>query len=113
MDHGLAKRSQRLARAAAIAALVGGQISDAAASDDLFGFCHFAARPGDLVAMDSFYIGNLKGVGKVYQLTAIDTATRWVVMWLILAWSPTRSLCGPWPMPNASSAARPCRSGQC
>jgi transposase InsO family protein len=84
VDHGLGKRAQRLARAAAIAALAGGPITEAAASDDLFGFCHFAARPGDLVALDSFYIGNLKGVGKVYQLTAIDTATRWAVMWLVL-----------------------------
>jgi transposase InsO family protein len=84
VDHGLGRRAQRLARAAAIAAMVGGPITEAAASDDLFGFCHFAARPGDLVAMDSFYIGNLKGVGKVYQLTAIDTATRWAVMWLVL-----------------------------
>jgi hypothetical protein len=84
VDHGLGKRAQRLARAAAIAALAGGPITEAAASDELFGFCHFAARPGDLVAVDSFYIGNLKGVGKVYQLTAIDTATRWAVMWLVL-----------------------------
>jgi transposase InsO family protein len=84
VDHGLGKRAQRLARAAAIAALAGGPITEAAASDELFGFCHFAARPGDLVALDSFYIGNLKGVGKVYQLTAIDTATRWAVMWLVL-----------------------------
>ncbi|MGH9285830.1 MAG: DDE-type integrase/transposase/recombinase, partial [Acidimicrobiales bacterium] len=84
VDHGLGRRAQRLGRAAAIAALVGGPITEAAASDDLFGFCHFAARPGDLVAMDSFYIGHLKGVGKVYQLTAIDTATRWAVMWLVL-----------------------------
>jgi hypothetical protein len=34
--------------------------------------------------MDSFYIGNLKGVGKVYQLTAIDVATRWAVMLIVL-----------------------------
>jgi transposase InsO family protein len=84
VDHALGRRAQRLARAAAIAALVGGPVTEAAASDELFGFCHFAARPGDLVATDSFYIGNLKGVGKVYQLTAIDTATRWAVMWLVL-----------------------------
>ena len=49
-----------------------------------FGFCHWAARPGDLVALDSFYIGNLKGVGKVYQLTAIDTCTRWAIVKLII-----------------------------
>jgi len=35
-------------------------------------FCHFAARPGDLVAPDTFYDGKLKGV---YQRTAIDAAT--------------------------------------
>ena len=44
-----------------------------------FGFCHFAARPGDLVALDSFSIGKLKGVGPVWQLTAVDTATRWAI----------------------------------
>lgn len=82
--HGLGRRGQRVARAAALAALVGGPVTEAAAEDDLFGFCHFAARPGDLVALDSFYIGNLKGVGKVYQLTAVDTATRWAVVMLVL-----------------------------
>jgi len=49
------------------------------ARDGPFGFCHFAARPGDLVALDSFFIGKLKGVGPVWQLTALDTATRWAV----------------------------------
>ena len=34
--------------------------------------------------MDSFYIGNLKGVGKVYQLTAIDIATRWAIMLIVI-----------------------------
>lgn len=82
--HGLGRRSQRVARAAALAALVGGPVTEAAAEEDLFGFCHCAARPGDLVAMDSFYIGNLKGVGKVYQLTAVDTATRWAMVMLVV-----------------------------
>ena len=83
-DHGQGKRSQRVARAAALAALTTGLITEAAVDDDLFGFCHFASDPGQLVALDSFYIGNLKGVGKVYQLTAIDTATRWAVMLLLI-----------------------------
>lgn len=82
--HGLGRRSQRVARAAALAALVGGPMTEAAADEDLFGFCHWAARPGDLVAVDSFYIGNLKGVGKVYQLTAVDTATRWALVMIVL-----------------------------
>lgn len=34
--------------------------------------------------MDSFYIGHLKGVGKVYQLTAVDTATRWAFIQIVL-----------------------------
>jgi transposase InsO family protein len=79
-SHGLARRSQRIARAATLAAAIG-LITPAA--KEPFGFCHWAARPGDLVAMDGFYIGNLKGVGPVYQLTAIDTATRWAMVWII------------------------------
>jgi hypothetical protein len=35
------------------------------------------------VAADSFYIGNLKGVGKVDQLTAVGTATRWAMVWIV------------------------------
>lgn len=34
-----------------------------------------ASQPGELVCLDSFYIGKLKGVGKVWQLTACDTAS--------------------------------------
>jgi transposase InsO family protein len=81
--HGLGRRSQRVARAAALAALVGAPVTEAAGEDELAGFCHWAARPGDLVALDSFYIGNLKGVGKLYQLTAVDTATRWAVVAIV------------------------------
>ena len=84
VDHGLGRRAQRVARVAAIAASTSGVVTDAALDDEVFGFCHFAAYPGDLVALDSFYVGNLKGVGRVYQLTAIDTATRWAAMWLVL-----------------------------
>ncbi len=79
--HGLGRRHQRLARTAAIAALAKGVITDAARDDEPFGFCHWSGRPGGLVAVDSFYIGNLKGVGKVYQLTAVDTCTRWAIVW--------------------------------
>ena len=82
--HGLGRRRQRLARAAAIAAQTSGLVTEAAREDELFGFCHFAAAPGDLVAMDSFYIGKLKGVGKVYQLTAVDTATRWAIVMILI-----------------------------
>ena len=85
VDHGLGRRRQRVARAAAIA-MLSGLITDPVTEADAepFGFCHWAARPGDLVALDSFYIGHLKGVGKVYQLTAIDTCTRWAIVKLII-----------------------------
>ena len=81
--HGLGRRHQRLARAAAITALTTGLLTEIAAEDATFGFCHWADKPRALVAIDSFYTGNLKGVGKVYQLTAVDTRTRWAMVWLV------------------------------
>jgi transposase InsO family protein len=38
-----------------------------------------AHEPGELVCLDTFYIGNLKGVGKVWQITACDAATSYGV----------------------------------
>lgn len=84
VEAGLGRRSQRVARAAAITAATTGLVTDAARDDGPFGFCHWAGAPGDLVALDSFYIGHLKGVGKVHQLTAIDTATRWAIVSIVL-----------------------------
>jgi transposase InsO family protein len=41
---------------------------------------HVAAEvPGELVCLDAFYIGQLKGVGKVWQITACDAATSYGV----------------------------------
>lgn len=34
-----------------------------------------ADHPGDLVGIDTFYVGCLKGVGRIYQMTGCDTAT--------------------------------------
>lgn len=34
-----------------------------------------AARPGDLLCLDTFYVGQLKGVGKVWQITGCDAAS--------------------------------------
>jgi hypothetical protein len=34
-----------------------------------------AEKPGELVCIDTFYIGKLKGVGKLWQLTACDAAS--------------------------------------
>ena len=81
--HGLGRRAQRLARTAAITAMTTGLVTEAAVDDEPFGFCHWAGVPGELVSVDSFYIGRLKGVGKVHQLTAVDTFTRWAVVWIV------------------------------
>ena len=45
-----------------------------------FGFCLFASRPGKWSAWTPFYVGRLKGVGAVWQLTAVDVATRIAVV---------------------------------
>lgn len=34
-----------------------------------------ADQPGDLLSLDTFYVGKLKGVGKVWQITACDVAS--------------------------------------
>jgi transposase InsO family protein len=37
---------------------------------------HVAAQaPGDLLSLDTFYVGKLKGVGKVWQITGCDVAS--------------------------------------
>jgi transposase InsO family protein len=83
--HGLGKRAQRLAKAAAIAAAtIGLVVPDAERKDEPFGFCLASGGPGELVCLDSFYIGKLKGVGKVYQLSAIDVFTRWATVAIVL-----------------------------
>lgn len=64
--HCLGRRNQRVAALAQITAMDTGLVTEAA-KDGPFGFCHFAARPGDLVALDTFYVGKLKGVGTVWQ----------------------------------------------
>ncbi len=42
---------------------------------------HFAPMihgfwPGHVAALDTFYVGNLKGVGRIYQMTGIDLCSR-------------------------------------
>ena len=46
-----------------------------------------AETPGELVCLDTFYIGKLKGVGKVWQVTACDAACSYGVAWLLPALS--------------------------
>jgi transposase InsO family protein len=47
-----------------------------------------ASQPGELVCLDSFYIGKLKGVGKVWQITACDAASSYGVAGILPELSP-------------------------
>jgi transposase len=53
-----------------------------------------ASRVGELVCLDCFYVGNLKGVGKVWQITACDAASSYGLAQLFVG------------DPNAAIAAR-------
>ena len=44
-----------------------------------------ANEPGELVCLDTFYIGRLKGVGKVWQITACDAACSYATARIIPA----------------------------
>jgi transposase InsO family protein len=90
---GLGRRRQRVAALAQLSAATTGLVTEPALEGP-FGFCHFAARPGDLLALDSFFIGKLKGVGAVWQLTAVDTATRWAICEVFIGPSTGKAAAG-------------------
>jgi transposase InsO family protein len=81
--HNLGTARLRVAALASLTAADSGQVTDAA-MEGPFGFCLFASRPGQVVSLDTFYVGRLKGVGAVWQLTAVDVATRIAVVQLIV-----------------------------
>ena len=86
--HGLGRRGQRVAAAAQLALFTQGLVTDAGIDslqdrdDGPFGFCLWAGAPAALVGLDCFYIGKLKGVGEVWQLTAVDTHSRVADVWI-------------------------------
>ena len=81
--HHLGTAKQRVAALASLTATETGQLTEAAMQGP-FGFCMFAATPGEVVSLDTFYVGRLKGVGAVWQLTAVDVATRIAVVQLFV-----------------------------
>jgi len=81
--HRLGTARQRVAALASLTATDTGQLTRAALEGP-FGFCLFASAPGQVVALDTFYVGRLKGVGAVWQLTAVDIATRIAVVQLVV-----------------------------
>lgn len=81
--HNLGTARQRVAALASLTAAETGQITEQALEGP-FGFCLYASAPGEVVALDTFYVGRLKGVGAVWQLTAVDVATRIAVVQLVV-----------------------------
>lgn len=81
--HNLGTARQRIAAVASRTAADTGQVTDAA-MEGPFGFCMYASTPGQVVSLDTFYVGRLKGIGAVWQLTAVDVATRTAVCQLIV-----------------------------
>lgn len=81
--HGLRTRWERLARLEGAALETLGLVTERSARQ-LAKLRHVEAeRPGDLVCLDSFYIGHLKGVGKLWQLTACDAASSYGIAQVI------------------------------
>lgn len=49
------------------------------------------AHPGYLGSQDTFYVGNLKGVGRIYQQTFVDTYSKWATAKLYTTKKPITS----------------------
>jgi len=62
--HQLGTRRLRVAALASLTAVDSGQVTEAALEGP-FGFCLYASRPGQVVSLDSFSVGRLKGIGAV------------------------------------------------
>lgn len=46
------------------------------------------AHPGYLGSQDTFYVGTLKGVGRIYQQTFVDTYSKWATAKLYTTKTP-------------------------
>lgn len=78
-EAGLSRRRARLAAAEAVAASEGGPVTERALRDlraaQAAQHTHIGSDVvGEQVFLDTMYVGNLKGVGKVWQYSAVDGA---------------------------------------
>jgi transposase InsO family protein len=77
---GLARRASRLAAAESLAASEGGPLTERVLRQvraiERARTVHIGSdAPGEELFLDTFYVGHLKGVGKVWQLSAVDGAS--------------------------------------
>ena len=84
MRHQLASFKQRLANLEAKVTKNGDMLTDAQVTalerkreDDLARGEIETAHPGYLGSQDTFYVGTIHGVGRVYQQTFVDTYSKW------------------------------------
>jgi transposase InsO family protein len=81
---GLGTRRERLARLEQHAAARAGLVTEAERRRQGRTRHVQADQPGALVSLDSFYVGRLKGVGKIWQITACDVACSYGFAQLVL-----------------------------
>lgn len=95
LRHGLANFKQRLTAlekhvAASGAVLTEAQVAalEKKAEDDIAHGEIETAHPGYLGSQDTFYVGTIKGVGRIYQQTFVDTYSKWAAAKLYTSKTP-------------------------